>query len=110
VPPARIVPAVRALLDSDPQASIQAYAGDGILRGRFASVQAEPAAVFCRKLRASLAAMDGSLVVLETPADAELSRETVWGPPGDSQPVMEAIKHQFDPQGILNPGRFIFQP
>ena len=110
VPPARIVPAVRALLDCDPQASIQAYAGDGILRGRFASAQVEPAAVFCRKLRASLATLEGSLVVLETPADAELSRETVWGPPGDSQPVMEAIKHQFDPQGILNPGRFIFQP
>jgi hypothetical protein len=96
-------------LDADPQASIQAYVGDGILCGRIASGRLEPVAVFCRRLRASLAAIDGSLVVLESPADAELSRETVWGPPGDGQRVMEAIQREFDPRGILNRGRFIFE-
>jgi glycolate oxidase FAD binding subunit len=108
VPPARVVGAVRSLMDADPQASIQAYAGDGILCGRLAPGRLEPVAAFCRRLRASLAALEGSLVVLESPAEAELSRETVWGPPGDGQRVMESLKRQFDPQGILNPGRFIF--
>jgi FAD/FMN-containing dehydrogenase len=107
-PPARMVAVVRSLLDADPQASIQAYAGDGIIRGRLAPKRSEPPAVFCRRLRASLAARDGSLVVMESPAEAELSQETVWGPPGDGQRVMETLKQQFDPQGILNPGRFIF--
>jgi hypothetical protein len=95
-------------LDADPQASIQAYAGDGVIAGRFASARAEPVVTSCRKLRAALAVLEGSLVVLEGPADEELGRETIWGPPGDGQPVMEAIKRKFDPQGILNPGRFIF--
>jgi glycolate oxidase FAD binding subunit len=109
IPPVRVVGAVRSLLDADPRASIQAYAGDGIVCARLAFPRSQPAAVFCRRLRASLAEMEGSLVILESPADEELSRETVWGPPGDGQRVMEAIKRQFDPQGILNPGRFIFQ-
>ncbi len=109
IPPVRVVGAVRSLLDADPRASIQAYAGDGIICARLDSPRLQPAAVFCRRLRASLAEMEGSLVILESPAGEELSRETVWGPPGDSQRVMEAIKRQFDPQGILNPGRFIFQ-
>ncbi len=108
VPPARVVGAVRLLLDADPQASMQAYAGDGVIGGRLAPGRMEPLTAFCRRLRASLASIDGSLVVLESPADAELSRETVWGPPGDGQRVMESIKRQFDPQGILNRGRFIF--
>lgn len=31
----------------------------------------------------------------------------VWGSPPPSLAIMREIKHQFDPQGILNPGRFI---
>lgn len=31
----------------------------------------------------------------------------VWGQPPPSLPLMRKIKHQFDPQGILNPGRFL---
>lgn len=29
----------------------------------------------------------------------------VWGPIGDGLPLMRAVKQQFDPAGILNPGR-----
>jgi len=31
----------------------------------------------------------------------------VWGPPSDAQPLMVRLKQQFDPDGTLNPGRFI---
>jgi glycolate oxidase FAD binding subunit len=31
----------------------------------------------------------------------------VWGPSPPALAIMREIKHQFDPQGILNPGRFI---
>ena len=30
-----------------------------------------------------------------------------WGSPGDSLPLMRAVKEQFDPKGTLNPGRFV---
>jgi glycolate oxidase FAD binding subunit len=29
----------------------------------------------------------------------------VWGPIGDGLTLMKAVKHQFDPAGILSPGR-----
>jgi len=31
----------------------------------------------------------------------------VWGPPPPSFPLMQAMKANFDPQGLCNPGRFI---
>jgi glycolate oxidase FAD binding subunit len=31
----------------------------------------------------------------------------VWGRAGDTLPLMKSIKAQFDPTGILNPGRFL---
>jgi glycolate dehydrogenase FAD-binding subunit len=31
----------------------------------------------------------------------------VWGPPSDAQPLMVRIKQRFDPEGTLNPGRFV---
>ena len=32
-------------------------------------------------------------------------RTDAWGPIGDGLRVMQAIKRQFDPDGLLNPGR-----
>jgi len=31
----------------------------------------------------------------------------VWGPVGDAYPLMRGLKEQFDPERILNPGRFV---
>jgi glycolate oxidase FAD binding subunit len=43
----------------------------------------------------------GSLVAL-TPVACD-----AWGSPGDTLPLMQALKHQFDPRAILNRGRFV---
>src|ERR1051325_3203338 len=56
-------------------------------------------------LRAKLEKMSGSLVLLSRPA--ALSSFDAWGTPGDSLPLMKAIKHQLDPANTLNPGRFL---
>lgn len=56
-------------------------------------------------LRADIEKMGGSLVLLHRPT--AFSPFDAWGTPGDSLPLMKAVKHQLDPRSTLNPGRFI---
>jgi glycolate oxidase FAD binding subunit len=56
-------------------------------------------------LRGDLEKKEGSLVVLRRPA--KLSALDLWGTPGDSLPLMKAVKHRLDPANTLNPGRFL---
>ena len=52
-------------------------------------------------LRRELESKGGSLVIL-TPSSLD-----AWGSPGDTLPLMRAVKQQFDPNQILNRGRFV---
>jgi glycolate oxidase FAD binding subunit len=56
-------------------------------------------------LRADLENMGGSLAVLHRPANMQTF--DAWGLPGDSLPLMKAVKSRLDPSGTLNPGRFV---
>ena len=56
------------------------------------------------QLRRDLEAASGSLVVLKQPAESNLD---CWGTLPDSLPLMREIKGRFDPEGVLNPGRFL---
>jgi glycolate oxidase FAD binding subunit len=59
-----------------------------------------------KSFREELKAFDGSLVVCRcTPGIKE--RIDVWGTDPDSLPLMKSVKSQFDPAGILNPGRYL---
>jgi glycolate oxidase FAD binding subunit len=55
-------------------------------------------------LREKLEAIGGSLTVLHHPAHAIPVASTV---PSDTLPLMRELKHRFDPNRILNPGRFV---
>jgi glycolate oxidase FAD binding subunit len=55
-------------------------------------------------LRGLIPAGQGGAVVLRGSEDLR-SRVDVWGPIGDGLATMRAIKRQFDPNGLLNPGR-----
>jgi len=55
-------------------------------------------------LREKLESIGGSLTVLHHPADAAPAASTV---PSDTLPLMRELKHRFDPNRILNPGRFL---
>ena len=57
-------------------------------------------------LRHAVARLGGSLVVEACPPPLK-ERIDVWGEPAADFPLMRRLKEQFDPQGILNPGRFL---
>ncbi|MGD0793943.1 MAG: FAD-binding oxidoreductase [Terriglobales bacterium] len=57
-------------------------------------------------LRDELAKMGGTLVALGCPVAVKRGLDA-WGPPSDAQPLMVRVKQRFDPDGTLNPGRFV---
>ncbi len=57
-------------------------------------------------LRAFATDAKGSLVVLHATAEIKANVD-VWGPVGETLPLMRGLKEQFDPGRILNPGRFV---
>jgi glycolate oxidase len=104
--PGAIVETVRRVRQLDPQASFLSHAGSGVLRVEFALKPEEAVAAFCRQLRPAVVGGGGAAIVWSYPPDLALTPEEVWGPKGEGHSVRESIKRQFDPQGILNPGRF----
>ncbi len=57
-------------------------------------------------LRKKVRGSGGSVVVLQLP-DELRSRLDVWGCDSNALPLMREIKRRFDPNRILNPGRFV---
>jgi glycolate oxidase FAD binding subunit len=55
-------------------------------------------------LRTHCEAAGGFLSVLQAPGDVK-AKIDVWGYRGNAVPLMREIKQQFDPTGILNPGK-----
>lgn len=70
-------------------------------------LQGEPAPMVSalKSLRAELERTGGSLVIAHRPAT--MSPLDAWGEPGDTLPLMRAIKQQLDPKSTLNSGRFV---
>jgi glycolate oxidase FAD binding subunit len=67
-----------------------------------ASIPVSAAAEIVR-LRKLVEDSRGSLTILQQPADAALDP---WGTPPDTLALMRVVKQRFDPQHILNPGRY----
>ena len=78
--------------------------GAGLVR--FGAGQADVLVDVLRTLRAPLERRGGSLTILRClpPVKSDMD---VWGDAGDVLSLMRNIKAQFDPLGILNPGRFV---
>jgi glycolate oxidase FAD binding subunit len=55
-------------------------------------------------LRRELPSGRGSAVVVRAPRELKAQLD-VWGPIGDGLTLMKAVKQQFDPAGVLGPGR-----
>jgi FAD/FMN-containing dehydrogenase len=104
-----VTPFIAAVRRIDPRCSFQAHAGSGIVIVRFAEF---PAGGLSRMLVGNLAplaaASQGHITVLSNPGQADLTHQSVWGGLDAPFELMTAVKRQFDPQDLLNPGRFVY--
>ncbi len=60
-----------------------------------------------RRLRAAASAVGGTLVIERCPPDLKRRLDVFGDVPGPSFDLMRRIKQQFDPKGILSPGRHL---
>ena len=87
-------------------ASVRTLSGTSVTQATGIMTASIPAAGSSQleHLREKLEAIGGSLTVLQHPTDAIHVASTV---PSDTLPLMRELKHRFDPNRILNPGRFL---
>jgi glycolate oxidase FAD binding subunit len=70
------------------------------------SMEPRPIIDAIQQVRQVVARYEGSAIVEQCPITTKTQIE-VWGDYPDSLAIMQSIKNRFDPNGILNPGRFL---
>ncbi len=111
VPPSATVAMIQSIRDVDPNCTVQAHAASGVILARCAALSGEQVGrTLVRILQPAAASRGGHIVVYSPGAETGLTRQAYWGLPGSDAPLMKKVKEQFDPQGLLNAGRFVFAP
>ncbi len=101
------VAAFVAGLDPD-RWSVQAHAGNGIVRAHGLDEWTRDAAVQqIDPLRRRAVADGGNLIVSRCPTEWKESLR-VWGEPRADWAIAERVRAALDPHGSMNPGRFVF--
>ncbi|HEV3417298.1 MAG TPA: hypothetical protein VG056_10805, partial [Pirellulales bacterium] len=109
VPPSRTVEMIRLLMETTADCSIQAHAGNGIVLARFPTFPAGGVSrILVGRLQPAAQNAAGNLIALSSTLSGELTRQAVWGATAGAAMLMEAVKRQFDPTNVLNPGRFVY--
>jgi glycolate oxidase FAD binding subunit len=107
VPPSATVSIIAEILQADPDCTIQAHGGNGIVIAHFARfTHADLTNVLVARLRPAAIKLDGTAVVVSSMLEG-LTPHLVWGGRTEAMALLERIKNNFDPHGILNPGRFV---
>jgi glycolate oxidase FAD binding subunit len=79
--------------------------GAGIIRVSFDADERVVVAQI-ERLRAGVAASGGTLTIEKAPAEVRRAADA-WGDVGSNVPLMRSLKEKFDPQSLLNPGKFV---
>ena len=102
----------RAAASVDAKLARLAHAGSGITYALArpsdgaGSIATSAAAAITTAVMSVALPRGGSVVIESCPLELKQHLD-VWGPTRDDFPLMQALKEQFDPRGILNPGRFL---
>ncbi len=89
--------------------AITAHAGSGIVRAGYeigAGAPLEALRDGLAELRGEAEAAEGSLVLEAAPPALKRGLDA-WGTAREGATVMQRLKAEFDPQGLMNPGRFV---
>jgi glycolate oxidase FAD binding subunit len=109
VRPSRTVEFIQLLQRIDPEGSVQAHAGNGIVIAKLTQFgMGDLSTMLVTRLQPAVAECGGHIIVLSCTSAKELTHQCWWGTVGDSLAVMEEIKRQFDPRDLLNRGRFVY--
>ena len=103
-PPSTDVARLGAVVDVPPVAVPVAYPLLGVALRAYADAPAPLAGV--REQVAAETRGAGQIVISAMPDTARATVDA-WGPPPPSFALMRAVKHNFDPHGLCNPGRFV---
>jgi glycolate oxidase FAD binding subunit len=88
--------------------SVQAHAGNGIVRGHaLGNRTLEDAAAEIEALRQAAVRDGGNLILSRCPTEWK-ERLRIWGEPRPDWALAERVRAALDPHGAMNPGRFIF--
>jgi glycolate oxidase FAD binding subunit len=108
VRPSAVTSIMELLLDIDPNASLAAHAGNGVVIAAFSEFSvADASKILIQRLQPATVAAGGNVVVWSCQA-GELTRQAMWGAGRGDAEMMRAVKRQFDPKGLLNPDRFVY--
>lgn len=108
--PTQSAAAVQAILKCSPDFSLQVHAGNGAIVARCELTDpVHTRSLLNGQLRPAISALGGNVTVLRHARASALAIHDVWGPRGNTFPVAQALKQQFDPRNVLNPGRYIFE-
>jgi glycolate oxidase FAD binding subunit len=105
--PAMLADAGRIL----PRAFLRAHAANGILRihaetGWLDELKTRLQPRKIAELRRAAQSRGGQLLIVRAPGEIS-DQLDVWGEAGATADLMRALKARFDPDGLLNPGRFV---
>jgi glycolate oxidase FAD binding subunit len=97
--------AVEAVWAAEGSLRVTADVASGVLHATASSVGRRAADIVVR-MREALAPLGATCVVEHAPRDAQPAPD-VWGDVGGALQPMRRLKHELDPAGILNPGRYV---
>ena len=100
VPPSATLTIARAIATNE--SAVVAYPSTGTL---YACLQ-ETGPEFVTSLRRRCVEANGALVLERAPLDLKRA-VNAWGEPRGDFRLMQRLKQEMDPQGVLNPGRFL---
>jgi len=96
--------------DLNAELRLKAHAGSGVIRAYLAFEESASApsqfVLQLQNLRAELKPSRGTVIVESAPVSLKAGID-VWGYDFKDRALMQQIRQQYDPRGILNPGRFV---